>query len=150
MFGGLTPFNRKRGHLSRRGFEVFDPQEVMESFFNDFFFPNFYQPHYMKADIRETEKEYVVEVEMPGVNKEQVNIELRDDRLTVSVNQNEEIKEETSNYVRRERRSGSMSRTFIVEDVDEEKVSAQLKDGVLSIILPKKNDNKRNRKIVIE
>ncbi|MBO8159558.1 Hsp20/alpha crystallin family protein [Thermosyntropha sp.] len=150
MFGGLTPFNRRRGDLGRRGFEVFDPQEVMESFFNDFFFPNFYQPHYMKADIRENESEYVVEVEMPGVNKEQINIELRDDRLTISVNQNEEIKEETANYIRRERRSGSMSRTFLVEDVDEEKVSAKLKDGVLSIVLPKRNEGKKRRRIDIE
>lgn len=150
MFGGLTPFNRRRGDLTRRGFEVFDPHEVVESFFNDFFYPNFYQPHYMKADIRENEKEYIVEVEMPGVNKEQVNIELRDDRLTVSVVQNEEIKEEGSNYIRRERRSGSMSRTFIVEDVDEEKVSAKLKDGVLTVTLPKKTGGRKNRKIEIE
>lgn len=150
MFGGLTPFSRRKGDLNRRGLEVFDPHEVVESFFNDFFYPNFYQPQHMKADIREDEKQYVVEVEMPGVNKEQVNIELRDDRLTVSVVQNEEIKEETSNYIRRERRSGSMSRTFLVEDVDEEKVSARLKDGILSITLPKKNDTKRNRKIEIE
>ncbi|SHG90666.1 HSP20 family protein [Thermosyntropha lipolytica DSM 11003] len=150
MFGGLTPFNRRRGDLARRGWEMFDPQGVVESFFNDFFYPHFYQPHYMKADIKENEKEYVVEVEMPGVNKEQVNIELRDDRLTVSVVQNEEIKEESANYIRRERRSGSMSRTFIVEDVDEEKVSAKLKDGVLTIILPKKNGARKNRKIEIE
>lgn len=150
MFGGLTPFHRRRDDLARRGFEVFNPHEVMESFFNDFFYPNFYQPSYMKADIKENEKEYIVEVEMPGVNKEQVNIELRDDRLTVSVVQNEEIKEETSNYIRRERRSGSMSRTFIVEDVDEEKVAAKLKDGVLTITLPKKNGNRKNRRIEIE
>jgi HSP20 family protein len=91
----------------------------------------------IRADIKENEKELIVESEMPGVKKEDVVVELRDNTLTISAEMNSETNEETEKYVRRERRRGSYSRRFYVEDVDSAGVKADYKDGVLKITLPK-------------
>jgi HSP20 family protein len=151
MFG-LTPFRRKN-EIVPHSRDIFDNIDTMfENFLNDSFFPSLYKnSNYMKVDIKEKENEYIVEAELPGVNKEQINIDVRNDRLTISVEQREEINEEKHNYIRRERRYGSMSRSFMVENVDEEKIKASLKNGVLTIILPKKEPNKPlGRRIEIE
>ena len=103
-----------------------------------------------KADIKEKPTEYIVEAELPGVNKEQIVVEFRDNTLTISAQQNEEINEEKPDYVRRERRQGSISRSFYVENVDGEKIAAEYKDGLLTVTLPKlKEDHPENYRIDI-
>ncbi|MCX7842071.1 MAG: Hsp20/alpha crystallin family protein [Clostridia bacterium] len=143
MFG-LTPFNsRKQNGLVRKN-DIFDLRSVFDEFFNDSFFPGFFPSEAsMRADIRETEKEYIVEVEIPGAKKEEVKLELRDDVLTVAVERNEEISDERENYIRKERRFGSYSRSFYVENVKNEAVTARYENGVLSVILPKQEGAKR-------
>ena len=142
MFG-LTPFNsRRNGVMRRNGF--WDIRDFMDSFFND---PFFQGNSGIRADIRETDKEYIVDAEIPGVNKEDINIELNNDRLTIAVERNEEVNVEKENYIRRERRSGSFCRSFYIENVVEDQISAKFENGVLSIVLPKKDQTpkKRNR-----
>jgi len=97
----------------------------------------------IRVDIKENEKEYIVEADLPGVKKEEINIELNNDRLTISVARNEE----KENYIRKERRSGSYCRSFHVENVVEDKISAKFENGVLSMVLPKKEsgENRKNR-----
>lgn len=144
MFG-LTPYNRRNNGISTRG----DVWDVSKSFFEDFFNDPFFRGTFLpttgiKADIRENEKEYVLDVEIPGVKKEDIKLELRDDVLTVSVDQNEEVKEERGNYIRRERRYGSFSRSFYVDNIKAENVSAKYTDGILTVTLPKEMDAKKN------
>lgn len=150
MFG-LTPYNRRGNEIVGRD-DFMNLRSIFDDFFNDSLIPSFLSnAHPIKADIRETEKDYVVEAEIPGVKKEDLKLDLRDDTLTISVEHNEENKEERENYIRRERKSGSYSRSFYVENVRHEGVSAKYADGVLTIVLPKQEAGKENkRKIEIQ
>jgi HSP20 family protein len=144
MFG-LTPYNRKNGGIAGRN-DMFDLRNVFDEFFNDSFLPSFAAgAHPIRADIRETEKEYIVDAELPGVKKEDIRLELRDDTLTIAVEHNEQGNEERDNFIRRERRYGSFSRSFYVENVKNEDVAAKFNDGILSITLPKQEGGKENR-----
>lgn len=129
MFG-LTPFRRSSTNLDN-----FWGRDLMADFFSNSF--PFDLGMDIRADIKENEKEYVIEAEMPGVKKEDVVVELRDNTLSISAQMNSETNEETDKYVRRERRQGSISRSFYVENIDNEGVKADYKDGVLKIVLPK-------------
>ncbi|HHU63255.1 MAG TPA: Hsp20/alpha crystallin family protein [Clostridiales bacterium] len=148
MFG-LTPYNNRNSIAGKRLRGLFDMENFFESFFNDGFLPAFHQDT-MKVDIKEMEGEYVIEAQLPGVKKDQINVELNDNRLTISVNNKEETKEEAANYIRKEIRSGYMSRSFLVENIKNEEVTAKFENGVLSIVLPKDDkDVERNRRIDI-
>lgn len=144
MFG-LTPYNRRNNGISTRG----DVWDVGRSFFEDFFNDPFFRGSFLpstgiKADIRENEKEYVLDIEIPGVKKEDIKLELRDDVLTVSVDHNEEVNEERDNYIRRERRYGSFSRSFYVDNIKADSVKAKYVDGILTVTLPKEKESKKN------
>jgi HSP20 family protein len=149
MFG-LTPY-RKNQDLGRSKNDLWDLDSMFENFFNDSLFPAFYNnSNHMKVDVKENETEYIVEAELPGVNKEDVNIELNDNNLTISVSKNEQVNEERENYIRKERHQSSMTRSFYVENVNNEKVDAKFNNGLLSIVLPKKEPgNPKNKKIDI-
>jgi len=142
MFG-LTPYSRRGNDIARRlGF--FDLGKFFDEFFNEPLVPAFVpavQP--IRADIRETDTEYIIDAEIPGVRKEDIKLELRDDTLTISVEHNEELNEERENYIRRERRYGSFSRSFYVENVKNDQVTAKYNNGVLTIILPKEKEGRR-------
>lgn len=142
MMFDLTPFRRRRD---------LSPGDFGRDFIRDFFYPESWFDFGFKADIKENPTEYIVEAELPGVNKEQLVVEFRDNTLTISAEQNEEINEEKPNYVRRERRQGSFKRGFYVENVNSEKIGAEYKDGLLTITLPKlKEDNPDNYRIDIK
>lgn len=108
-------------------------------FIRDFFTNDWLTPMNLdfRTDIKETDQEYIVEAEMPGVNKEQITVEFKDQTLTISAQHLSETNEENQNYIRRERRSGSMSRSFYVENVDADTIKASYTDGILKVILPK-------------
>jgi HSP20 family protein len=149
MFG-LTPYRKNQG-MRKVENGWLDMDSLFENFFNDSVFPAFYSNSgQMKVDIKEKEKEYVVEAELPGINKEDIKLELVDNNLTIAVERNEQVNEERENYIRKERRQCSMARSFYVENVDNEKVDAKFENGVLSVILPKKEQIEPNgRKIDI-
>ena len=151
MFG-MVPFNNRKANSIARSNDIFNFRSLMEDFFNDSFMPSvFTAGHPIASDIRETEKEYIVEAEMPGVNKEDIKLELRDDVLTISVEHNEQVNEERDNYIRKERRFGSFSRSFRVDGVDNKNVSAEYKDGILKVNLPKSGEIKeKTRRIDIQ
>lgn len=152
MFEGLVPSDRRRGGLCRRPGSIWDMRNMFEEFLGESFLPAFFTGDAgMKADIRETDKEYIVEVEAPGVRKEDVKVEYSDGRLTVAVETNEIINEEGKNYIRKERRYGSRSRTFLFDDVKEDAIKAKFENGVLMLTLPKMEGARVNsRKIEIE
>ncbi|NLL06320.1 MAG: Hsp20/alpha crystallin family protein [Clostridiaceae bacterium] len=144
MFG-LTPYNRKNCGISTRGDVWNVSRSIFEDFFNDSFFKGAFLPATeIRADIRENEKEYVLDIEIPGTKKEDIKLNLRDDVLTVSVDRNEEVDEEKGNYIRKERRYGSLSRNFYVENIKAEDVKAKYNDGILTVTLPKEKESKIN------
>ena len=118
----------------------FDP------FFNDFFdVPMFDRKelhrfnNMMKTDVKEREKDYVIDVEMPGIDKKDINLDLKDGYLTISAKREHKIDENNKkeNYIRRERSYGQFSRSFYVGDIKEDQVDAHLENGILQIIVPK-------------
>ena len=94
----------------------------------------------MKTDVLDEGDHYLLEAELPGFNKEDIHVDLKDDVLTVSASHNEESddKDKKGNYVRRERRYASYSRSFKVNDLNTEDIDASYTNGVLSIRIPKK------------
>jgi HSP20 family protein len=113
--------------------------------------PSFFNSRQIKVDIKETENEYIIEAELPGVKKEEISLEINDDLLTISVERNEETTTEKENYIRKERSFGSMSRSFAISNIINEKVSANFSDGILTVILPKKKTGMpKNRRIDID
>lgn len=142
MFG-LTPFNRRNNEIAKRSGDFMD---LFEDFFQDPFMTTpFGGMHPIRADIRETEKEYLIDAEIPGVKKEDIKLDLRDDVLTISVEHNEEVKEERDQFIRRERRHGSYARSFYVDGVKHEGVTAKYNDGVLNIRLLKQEGQGTDR-----
>jgi HSP20 family protein len=96
-----------------------------------------------RCDFEEDNEKYTIDLEVPGVKKEEINISLKNDNLTISWNRARENKEEESKKRKIfERSEGSFKRNFYVENVDAEKVNAELNDGVLKLILPKKESAK--------
>jgi len=151
MFG-LTPYNRRNRGVDWRIPNLFGIDDFFEDFFNDSMFPAFFGHNRgMRVDIKENENEYVLEAELPGVDKDNITLEIKDDILTIGVDQKEHVEEERENYIRKERRVCSMSRSFQLPDIKNEDISASFKNGILTIVLPKKNPGKtRARKIDIK
>ncbi|HOV94154.1 MAG TPA: Hsp20/alpha crystallin family protein [Spirochaetales bacterium] len=119
-----------------------NPFDLINQFFNDdgFFSSDFRTP---VVDVRETDKEYIVEAELPGLTEKDIRLELLDGQLVLSTSKNEtkeeKDKEGKFRWLRKERRSYQFSRSFLVpEDADVEKIDAKLRDGLLTITMPKK------------
>ena len=125
------------------------PSIIGDSFLDDFFgYPErtyaaqkqTQMNGFMQADVTESENDYTVEMNLPGVKKENVKIELKDGYLIVNATTKSETKEEDkkSKYIRRERYSGSGSRTFYVgKELTQEDIKAKFEDGVLKLTVPK-------------
>ncbi len=95
----------------------------------------------MKTDIKDTDQGYEITMNLPGVKKEDVTAELKDGYLTISAVSNSENSEKDTNgrYIRRERFSGSCSRSFYVgEDMTQEDIKARFENGTLKMMIPKK------------
>ncbi len=120
------------------------PTIFTRDLFDDMFDPRFYgyqNNDLMRTDVKETENGYEVAVDMPGVKKEDVKAELKDGYLTISatVNQDNDEKDKDGKYIRRERYSGSFSRSFYVgEDMTQDDIRAKFEDGTLMLTVPKK------------
>lgn len=98
-------------------------------------------PATMKTDIKETDKAFEIDVDLPGFKKEDVHAELQDGYLTVSAttSQESEDKDKKGTYLRKERFTGSCSRSFYVgDDISEDDISAKFENGILSVTVPKK------------
>jgi HSP20 family protein len=94
----------------------------------------------MKIDVTETDDAYAVKAELPGVRKDDIDVKIDGNVVSISakVERNQEQKD-GERVIRRERYSGAFSRSFsLASDIDDMKASAQYQDGVLSLSLPKK------------
>ncbi|WP_294196672.1 Hsp20/alpha crystallin family protein [uncultured Clostridium sp.] len=146
MFG-LVPFRFNNGE-NNRGLSIND---MFNDFFNDDMLSEFNSSGSFKTDIKENPEGYVVHAELPGVNKEDINIDYNNNYLTISAIKNNEFEEKKDNYIRRERSYGSVSRGFYINNIDKNSIKAKFDNGVLSVELPKKDliSNNEN-KILIE
>ena len=116
---------------------------MMRSIFDDGFMPSFRNEGIMKTDVSEENGRYVMKIDIPGVKKDDIRLSLKDGNLTISASSdsNHEEKDKEGHVIRQERYAGSCSRSFYVgKDMKEEDIHASLKDGVLRIELPKKED----------
>jgi HSP20 family protein len=95
------------------------------------------------VDIHETEDGYVVKADLPGLKKEDIQIDLKNSTLTLKGEKRFEEKVSKDNYIRTERAYGTFVRSFTLpHNVDAEKIKASYKDGVLELALPKKEEAK--------
>lgn len=123
--------------VPRRNFDLFD------DFFDDGFFSRKEQ-NLMKTDIREKKDKYIIDIDLPGFEKENINLSLNDGYLEISAKVNKEMSnDEDEKFVRKERFYGECSRSFYIGDiVTEEDINAEFKNGILEIEVPKKEDKK--------
>ncbi|UOQ45463.1 Hsp20/alpha crystallin family protein [Halobacillus salinarum] len=147
---GLIPFNNRNRSLRKDvPGNLFN---MIDDFFNDSWFPT-RNPMLdtFKVDVKETEHQYFVEAELPGVKKEDIHLRLNDGRLTISVHKEENVEEKDHDtYIHKERRYDSMQRSLYLEDAKSDDVSAKLEDGLLKITVAKEDNPDNSRNIEIE
>ena len=98
-------------------------------------------PAMMKTDIKETEKAFELDIDLPGFKKDEIHIELKNGYLTISAAKglDKDEKAPEGKYIRQERYAGACSRSFYVgEDVEAGEVAAKFENGILQLSIPKK------------
>lgn len=135
---------RSRGPLARRGLFGDEFDRMFENFFQPLRWVEEATSDLVPVmDIIEREDEYVVRAEMPGVKKEDLDVTIENGVLTVSAEVRSPIEEKGERIIRQERRYGRYVRSLrLGTQVNEGKVKANLKDGVLELILPKAEEVK--------
>lgn len=146
--------NQHRNLIIKEETAMMIPSVYKKSYFDDFF-DDFFSPierlqpgkgperhglSLMKTDIKENEKDYELAVDIPGCKKEDVKAQVKDGYLVISATSNSENeeKDEEGKFIRRERYSGTMSRSFYVGDsITEADVQAKFENGTLKLTIPK-------------
>ncbi len=136
------PFRPGRG-----GFEDF--YHLLDDFFNDLA-PTKARLQDFRLDVKESDSEFTIEAELPGVDKEEIHLEAKDERLRISVQREEVVDEEQEDYVHKERRLGSMERVLYLPGMDEDRIKASFQNGLLNIQIPKKDFLEDSKRIDIE
>jgi len=90
-----------------------------------------------RTDILDKGDKFILKADMPGFNKEDIQIGINGDRLTLTAEHKEETNEDGKDYIRKERRYGSLSRSFDISNIDADRISANYEKGVLVLELPK-------------
>lgn len=102
----------------------------------------------MKCDIYEKDDKCNIEVDVPGFDKKDINVECKNGYLTITAKKEEKEEDSDKNYIRKERSYGEYSRTFYVGDIDTNLINAKFNNGTLCITVPK--EEKQDNKTVIE
>lgn len=114
--------------------------------FEDFFKPMFYdeQLDSMRTDIKETDNDYQLSIEMPGFKKDEIKVALENGYLTVSAEKNEQQEEgsENAKYLRKECRVSCQRSYYVGDQVQEEAVKAKYENGMLLLTVPKEEPKK--------
>lgn len=129
MSFGMLPFERGSDNL----FDTFD------NFTRDFFRSSNTSLPAFRTDIRDDGDKFVLEAELPGFEKGDISLDVKEGILTITAKHQakEEHKDEKSGYIRRERRFGSFSRSFDISGIDESAITAAYTNGILELRLPK-------------
>ena len=131
-------------------------EDLFDDWMMDFPFRGSRSTSLMKTDVKETENSYGLDMDMPGFEKGDIKAELKNGYLTISASshKNNDEKDNDGKYIRRERYSGSCSRSFYVgEDVKQEDIKAKFENGILKVTVPKKEEKpavEENKYISIE
>jgi HSP20 family protein len=118
----------------------------LDGLFNEFFRPAYVwdnnaasQPLPIRVDVKETAEAYTVAAELPGVKKDEINVEIEGNEVTISAETRREEARDGEKFLRLERAFGKTARRFALpQDLDEAKAVARFTDGVLELTLPKK------------
>lgn len=137
----------KDGFLIRRGL-VNNFDVLFDDLFNSALYTPMFEGRY-NTDIKETDKEYTILMDLPGVKKENIDISYDKEVLTIDVKQEETKEDKKENYIRKERNSNCFKRTFLIPNIDKENIIAQLQEGILTLTLPKK-EVEQSKKIDIK
>ena len=121
----------------------------LEDLFDDFDDMNV-KPVNMKCDIYEKDGNYWIEMDLPGYDKKDIDINFDNKYLTITASKEEEEKDEEKNYIRRERSYGSYKRQFFLGDINEEEIKAEFNNGILKVVVPKKEVVDTKKKIEID
>ena len=118
--------------------------DLWDEMFRDPFFTGERESKLMKTDIKEKKDKYIVDIDLPGYEKDDIKIEVDNGYLIVNAKTNHHKDEkEEGKYVRKERFVGECSRSFYVgEDVKQEDIKASFRNGTLKIEIPKKDEPK--------
>ena len=121
-------------------------EDFSRNLFNDF------KPNLIKTDIHETDNEYFVEAELPGIPKENIQVTYEDGVLTISGQQQIDTVDEDKKgkLIRSERSSTSLRRQYLLENVKEDEIKASYSDGILKVTLPKDSNKEIKNSIPIE
>ncbi|MDR2603588.1 MAG: Hsp20 family protein [Puniceicoccales bacterium] len=103
-----------------------------------------------KLDIKSTKKEYVIEAEIPGVKKNEIDLNVEDQTLCISVHREKKVADEKDDYLCRERYDSSMERSICLREADFKQTKAKLENGILTITVPKQKKSDNVQKITIE
>lgn len=128
-------------------------RSYLDDVFDDFMFPTMKDSDFgkMRCDIYEKNGVYTLEMDIPGFDKKDVNIEIDDnDYLTITAEKVNESNEEDSdkNYIRKERSYGKYQRSFYLGDVDKERINASFENGILKVTMPKKEEIKSSKQTI--
>ena len=119
-------------------------ESLLDDFFNaPFTYEGTSTGGLMQTDVKDMDDHYEIIMNLPGIKKEEVQAELKDGYLTItaSSNTNKDEKDSEGRYIRRERRSGSCSRSFYVGDqVTQDEIKAKFENGTLTMTVPKKEE----------
>ena len=151
MFG-LVPFAGRR-NLSQRDstnpFALFDA--MRDSFFDSSFPAANWGASSFKVDVKDSGDHYELSADLPGMAKEDISLRYENGYLTIAATRNEskDEKDDTGNYIRRERHTGEVSRSFYIDGIDDANIRAEFKDGVLQVNLPKSASAPERKQIEI-
>ncbi|MBN1684557.1 MAG: Hsp20/alpha crystallin family protein [Gammaproteobacteria bacterium] len=102
------------------------------------------------VDIEEQDDKFVVLADLPGIQAKDIDVSMKDNVLTIRGERVEEKEEKKKDYTRKERREGKFYRVFSLPNTaDSEKIKAKIKDGVLEVVIPKR-ELKQSRQIQVE
>ena len=93
-----------------------------------------------RSDIRDEGDHFLLEADLPGFRKEDIDLDVKDGVLTISAKHQADDRTAADNYICRERRTGSFSRSFTLDGIQEDAIRASYQDGVLELILPKRQE----------
>ena len=127
-------------------------QKSFDNLFPEYIFHQELNGMAMPVDVKEYEDKYTVKVELPGINKEDINIDLNKSYVKIEANKETEEEDKKHKYHKSEFRYGNYSRTlYFPYEIDTNKAQADLKKGILCLNLPKlENDDKKTSKLEIK
>lgn len=129
-------------------------EDIFNRFFDDFFTDDFFAPIApldnkmtgFKVDVKDLGDSYLIEADLPGFEKENVQITYDQQHLTIQAKRETQSEDKAENYIRRERYCGEFKRSFFIDNISPEGIDAYFKNGILSVTLnkmPIKNETKQ-------